>query len=115
MENQTGTTAGTPGTGATTSNGVGATDDVVDRVAARAHETIDRVAAKAGPAVEKLRESASTYREQLHAKADRLGALEEQWIDSARSYVREHPFTSLAVAAVASMVIAKIFSSSHHR
>jgi ElaB/YqjD/DUF883 family membrane-anchored ribosome-binding protein len=118
MENQPGTTTGTMSgtstTGAAT-NGVGASHNMVDRVAQSAHEAIDRVAAKAGPAVEKMRGSASTYREQLHAKADQLGAMEEQWLESARGYVREHPFTALAIAAVAGMLIAKMTSSSHHR
>lgn len=119
MENQPGTTTGTmSGTGSTTAstNGIGTSpNNVVDRVAQTAHEAIDRVAAKAGPAMEKVRGSASSYREQLHAKADQLGAMEEQWIESARGYVREHPFTALAIAAVAGMLIAKMTSSSSHR
>ena len=110
MENQPGTTGTMGGTTTASSNGLGSSN-VVDRVAQSAHEAIDRVAAKAGPAVEKVRGSASTYREQLHAKADQLGAMEEQWLESARGYVREHPFTALAIAAVAGMLIAKMTSS----
>jgi ElaB/YqjD/DUF883 family membrane-anchored ribosome-binding protein len=117
MENQTGTT-GTYGTTGTTgaSNGIGSTGssaNVVDRVAQSAHEVVDRVAAKAGPAMEKMRSSASGYKEQLHAKADQFGAMEEQWMESARGYVREHPFTAITVAVVAGMLIAKMTSSSN--
>lgn len=114
MENQPGTTTGTmSGAGTTTAstNGLGASANVVDRVAQSAHEAIDRVAAKAGPAMEKVRGSASSYKEQLHAKADQFGAMEEQWLESARGYVREHPFTALAIAAAAGMLIAKMTSS----
>lgn len=114
MENQTGTT-GTYGTTGASSNGIGTggSANVVDRVAQSAHDVVDRVAAKAGPAVEKMRTSASGYKEQLHAKADQLGAMEEQWLESARGYVREHPFTAITVAVVAGMLIAKMTSSSH--
>jgi ElaB/YqjD/DUF883 family membrane-anchored ribosome-binding protein len=92
-----------PGNGA-----AGSPQKVVDRVAKTAHETVDRVAAAAGPAIEKLSNTYSTAGETLRAKADQFGALEEQWITSARGYVREHPFTAVAIGVLAGLLIGRM-------
>jgi ElaB/YqjD/DUF883 family membrane-anchored ribosome-binding protein len=84
----------------------------VDRAAQAAHEAIDRLAAKAGPAFERLRGSATNAGETLRAKADQFGELEEEWVESARSYVRENPLTAVAVGVLAGLIIAKLTSSS---
>jgi ElaB/YqjD/DUF883 family membrane-anchored ribosome-binding protein len=81
---------------------------MVERVAQTAHETVDRVAAAARPAIERLTSGASTARETLQSKADQLGALEEQWIASARTYVRDHPFTAITIAALAGLIIGRL-------
>ncbi|MCW7536302.1 hypothetical protein OOT46_00345 [Aquabacterium sp. A7-Y] len=135
MENQPSTSIGTSGVGSTgSSNGIGSTSglgssaagagsssassmgstasssNVVDRMAQTAHEAVDRVAAKAGPTLERLRGSATTAREQFNVKRGEFGAMEEQWVEAARGYVREHPFTAVTVAALAGMLIARITS-----
>ena len=99
---------GGPGNGAAAGN----SQKMVDRMAQTAHETVDRVAAAAGPAMEKLRTSATTAKDTLQARADQFGALEEQWLASARGYVREHPFTAVAIGVVAGLVIGRIVRSS---
>jgi ElaB/YqjD/DUF883 family membrane-anchored ribosome-binding protein len=81
---------------------------VVDRVAQTAHQTVDRVAAAAGPAIERFSSSATSAAETLKAKADQFGALEEQWISSARNYVKDHPLAAVAIAAVAGLVIGRL-------
>jgi ElaB/YqjD/DUF883 family membrane-anchored ribosome-binding protein len=91
------------------SNGAaGNPQKVVDRVAQTAHETVDRLAAAAGPAIEKLRTGASSATGTLQSKADQLGALEEQWITSARTYVRDHPFTAITIGVLAGMLIGRM-------
>ncbi len=103
------TPTSTSSTGSTTTNGsAGNPQKVVDRMAQTAHETVDRVAAAAGPAIEKLRTSAGTAKETLQAKADQFGAIEEQWITSARGYVREHPFTAVAIGVLAGLLIGRM-------
>ena len=87
----------------------------VDRAAQSAHEAIDRLAAKAGPAIERLRGSATNAGSTLRAKADQFGELEEQWVDSARSYVRENPIAAVAIAVAAGLVLGKLTSSSSRR
>ncbi|CAG0946192.1 hypothetical protein GPROT2_03611 [Gammaproteobacteria bacterium] len=99
----------------TTDNAVDAaaerTLSTVDRVAQSAHEAIDRLASKAGPAVERLRGSTTHTAETLRAKADAFGAIEEEWVENARGYVRENPLTALAIGVLAGVVLSKIASS----
>jgi ElaB/YqjD/DUF883 family membrane-anchored ribosome-binding protein len=88
------------------------TRSTVDRAAQSAHEAIDRLAAKAGPAIDRLRGTATNAGETLRAKADQFGELEEQWVESARSYVRENPLAAVGIAVVAGIVLGKLTSSS---
>lgn len=116
--NETGSTFPTAGSGTTTTgatspaNGAGASgaasSDVLNRVASTAHQAVDRVVGAAGPALEKLRGSASSAGEAMKAKADQFGAMEEQWISSARNYVRENPLAAVAIAAAVGLIIGKV-------
>lgn len=120
MENQPSTSIGTGLGGASgttsTANGAGTSTGgahaTVDRLAQTAHETVDKLAAKAGPALERVRGTTASLREQMRGKAGEWSSMEQQWMESARGYVREHPFTSLAIAALAGIVIARM---THHR
>lgn len=120
MENQPSTSigAGMSGTNSATSSATGAGTSAssahatVDRLAQTAHETVDKLAAKAGPALERMRGTTTSLREQMRGKASEWSSMEQEWVEAARGYVREHPFTSLAIAALAGMVIARM---THHR
>jgi ElaB/YqjD/DUF883 family membrane-anchored ribosome-binding protein len=89
------TNAPNPLRSSTTSN-----EGLVDRLVQGAHEAVDRVGGKAAPALEKLTESASAARQRLETKANQLATVQGEMLDSARTYVRERPFTALAAAAV---------------
>lgn len=94
-------------------NGAGVNPQkVVDRVAQSAHETVDRVAAAAGPAIERLSTRASTAKETLQTKADQFGAMQDEWLNSARSYVRENPLQAVAIGVVAGLLISRLTRSS---
>lgn len=86
-------------------------DRLVDRLAASAHNAVDALHAKAAPLVDKAQAKASSAAGTVQSKASDLGALEEQWIEGARTYVRDNPLTSVAVAAVVGMIISKLGSS----
>lgn len=81
---------------------------LVERLAQGAHDTIDRVAAKAGPAVEKLRTTATTAAGSVQQRATDFGAMEEQWMESARGVVRENPLAAIAVAVAAGMLLSRL-------
>jgi ElaB/YqjD/DUF883 family membrane-anchored ribosome-binding protein len=96
-------------TSSTVANGAaGNPQKLVERVAQTAHDTVDRVAAAAGPALEKLRTSATGAQETLHSKADQFGAMQEEWVTTARTYVREHPFTAVTIGVLAGMLISRM-------
>lgn len=80
----------------------------VDRVAQRAHEAIDTVAAKVKPAVEGVQSAASHAADALHGKADALGEWENEWLDSARTHIREQPLTSLAIGLLAGVLLSRL-------
>lgn len=86
--------------------------DPVNRLAQSAHEAVDRVAAKAGPAVERFRESASQMNDQFRQKVDEISTWEERMAESARGYVRGHPFSTVAAAFLGGMVLALLCRSS---
>lgn len=83
----------------------------VDRFAQTAHDAIDRLAAKAGPAIDRLRGGATNTSETLRAKADQFTEMEEQWVESARSYVRENPMAAVGIAVAVGLLLGKMSSS----
>jgi ElaB/YqjD/DUF883 family membrane-anchored ribosome-binding protein len=103
----------TPSSTSTTGNGAaGSPQKVVDKVAKSAHEAVDRMAAAAGPAIEKLSSSYANAGDTLRTKADQFGAMEEQWLTGARTYVRDHPLAAVAIGVFAGFVIGKLTRSS---
>jgi ElaB/YqjD/DUF883 family membrane-anchored ribosome-binding protein len=82
----------------------------VDRAAQTAHDTIDKVAAKAGPAVERVRSAATGATETLESKAAALGEMQDQWVATTRSYIRENPLTSIALGVLAGALLSKLSS-----
>lgn len=96
-------------TASTSPNGVaGDPQKMVERVAQSAHQAVDRVAAAAGPALEKLRGNANTTAESMRAKADQFGAMQEEWMTSARTYVRENPMQAVAIGLLAGWIIGRL-------
>ena len=107
----TGASAGSmPGSDSLGSTGV-STDRTLERLVQGAHQAVDSLAAKAGPAVERLKSSMGTASESMHERADQLNAMQEEWIESARATVREHPLASLAAAVAVGMLISRLTSS----
>jgi ElaB/YqjD/DUF883 family membrane-anchored ribosome-binding protein len=88
-------------------------DEMVNRAAETAHRAVDRVAEKAMPAVERVRSGVSEAATVLQARADQFGQLQERWVEESRSYVREHPFTSVAAALAAGMLLARLLWPEH--
>src|SRR5512134_1566198 len=83
-------------------------EGLVDRLMQGAHEGVDRGGSKAAPALEKLTESASAARQTLESKAYKLATVQGEMLDSARTYVRERPFTALAAAALIGAIAASM-------
>lgn len=82
--------------------------DLVNRVADKAHATIDRLASQATPAVQHLQKSLEDTNVLLHDRADRLRSTGNEWCDSLRGSVREHPLAAVGTALAIGMLIARL-------
>lgn len=85
-------------------------DAVLDRFVQGAHHTIDRFAEKAAPMADKLQKTADSARETISAKADSLNELQQEWLESMRTTVRENPLTAVLAAAAIGVLVAKLTS-----
>ena len=82
----------------------------VERVVQGAHDAVDRAAERAVPAVERLRSGISSAGESLNQRAERLGQVQEQWLQSCRSTVREHPIGAVAAGVLVGWLLARMSS-----
>ena len=73
-------------------------DNTVDRMSQSAHDTIDRAAQAAGH-----------YYERFAEKGEELMGMQEEWVDTAREYVREKPLQALGMALAAGYLLHMIF------
>jgi ElaB/YqjD/DUF883 family membrane-anchored ribosome-binding protein len=91
--------------GSSTSSG-GA--DVMSRVVRTAHDTIDRLADRAAPHVRRVQEGVSGSGEKVSDQMEHWRETSDEWAESIRETVREHPIGALATALVAGMLIARL-------
>jgi ElaB/YqjD/DUF883 family membrane-anchored ribosome-binding protein len=85
--------------------------DVMRRMVQGAHEAVDRIADKAIPAVERLRGSLSDAQDTLQQRASQVGELRDEWTESLRSTIREHPLAAVATALAVGVIISRLASS----
>ena len=76
----------------------------VDRLAQGAHDTVEKVAQRSTQVGDSMR----TVRDSLQSRAEQLMDSRGELIESARSYVRERPFTALLAAALVGVVAASL-------
>lgn len=82
--------------------------ELVNRVAQSAHAAIDKLANQATPAVQHLQKSLEGTGELLHDRADKLRSAGDEWAESARSGVREHPLVAVGTAFALGLLIARL-------
>ena len=73
-----------------------------------AHNTIDRLAVSAAPVARQLGERVEAASDALHATANQLRDTRDEWVESARTTVRNNPLAWVAGAAVIGAVIGRI-------
>ncbi len=76
----------------------GSDPSYTERATAAAHDAVDRMGAKAAEAEERIRETADELRRRSYDARGRANDLGEEAVISARTYMREHPIASLAIA-----------------
>ena len=67
--------------------------------------TIDRMSQSAHDAVDKAASMASSYAERFSTKGEELMQLQEDWMTTARDYVRENPLQALGIALAAGYLL----------
>lgn len=85
-----------------------ATAEMMTRVVKGAHETIDHIAERATPTLEQLEQGLTQTGEVLHDKAEQWRTTGDEWAESLRGSVREHPLAALAAALAVGVVIARL-------
>lgn len=80
---------------------------LVDRVTDGAHGTVDRLVAKAGPALDRARDAASDLKTNAYTRWDDFINSEDK-AESARSEIRDHPLTVVAIALVAGVLLGRL-------
>jgi ElaB/YqjD/DUF883 family membrane-anchored ribosome-binding protein len=76
----------------------------------RAHGGIDRLTSTAHEAVERATTAAASAADALGTKGRELLDTRDEWLDTARVYVREHPLAALGVALAAGYLLSRILS-----
>ena len=84
------------------------TAEMMTRVVKGAHETIDRIAEKATPPLEQLEQGLAQTGEVLHDKAEQWRMTGDEWAESLRDTVREHPLAAVAAALAVGVVVARL-------
>jgi ElaB/YqjD/DUF883 family membrane-anchored ribosome-binding protein len=82
--------------------------DVLGRVVQGAHGAIDRLAETAAPAVQKLQDGVQAASETLSQRANDARELGDEWADSLRSTVRDHPLAAIATALAVGVLVARL-------
>lgn len=85
-----------------------ATVEMLTRVVKDAHETIDRIAERATAPLEQLEHGLAQTGEVLHGKAEQWRTTGDEWAETLRDSVREHPLAAVAAALAVGVVIARL-------
>ena len=70
------------------------TEKTVERLSQSAHQAVDRAAS-----------AASAYAERFGEKSDELMQMPQDWLETARDYVRENPMQAVGIAVAAGYLL----------
>ena len=73
-------------------------------------QQIDRLADSAHGAIDRATQSASEVAERFNEKSEELWAMKDDYVESARDYVKENPLMALGIALAAGYLFGKITS-----
>lgn len=81
-----------------------------DRLGEQAHAGIDRMTGTAHNAVERAASAVSSVADRVASSGEHLMHAQEEWMDTARVYVREHPVAALGIALSVGYVLSRLTS-----
>jgi ElaB/YqjD/DUF883 family membrane-anchored ribosome-binding protein len=68
-------------------------------------QTVDRLSQSAHQAVDRAAGAAAAYAERFGEKGDELMQLPQDWLETAREYVRENPMQAVGMAVAAGYLL----------
>lgn len=98
------------------SNGRAAAEEVRRQAqsgASAAHDTVERVAERAHEVVDRAKDAASRTADNLSSRSGQMGEMTDEWVETARSYMQQHPVATITMAVAAGFLLSKILSSDH--
>ena len=84
--------------------------EVLDRVVRGAHETVDRLAETVAPHVQRLSQGFGHANDAMHSRAGEMRELGDEWTDSLRTTVRDHPVAAVVTALALGVLLARLTS-----
>ena len=69
----------------------------VDRLSQTAHQSVDRAA-----------QAASSVADRVSEKYEELYAMQEDWVEAGREYVKEHPVAAIGMALAAGYLLSML-------
>jgi ElaB/YqjD/DUF883 family membrane-anchored ribosome-binding protein len=91
-----------------TSSAVASTKNAVDRAADHVEEGLHRATDKAAGAANRARDKAAEVSERSREAYDQTLDRADEWLETAREYVREKPVQSVAIALGAGWLLGRI-------
>ncbi len=74
-------------------------------------QTVDRLSQTAHQAVDRAAGAAADYAERFGAKGDELMQMPQDWLETAREYVRENPMQAVGMAVAAGYLLSVLMRS----
>jgi hypothetical protein len=97
---------GLPVPGASTSGSAAA--PLLDSVVRGVHDSVDRVAARVAPALDQLVGGAQDASQAVRQRAHDVGELGQEWTETLRATVRDHPLACLAAALAVGVLVSRL-------
>lgn len=76
-----------------------------------AQQTVERMSQTAHEAVDRAASAASSYAERFGEKGEEWMQVPQDWLDTAREYVRENPLQAIGMAAAAGYLLSILMRS----
>jgi ElaB/YqjD/DUF883 family membrane-anchored ribosome-binding protein len=76
-----------------------------------AQQTVDRLSQTAHQAVDRAAQAAASYAERFGEKGEQWMQMPQDWMETAREYVRENPLQAIGMAAAAGYLLSILMRS----
>jgi ElaB/YqjD/DUF883 family membrane-anchored ribosome-binding protein len=79
-----------------------------DALGEQAHQSIERISGSAHGAVDRVASAATSAADRVGEMSEQWMSTKDEWIDTARGYVREHPVAALGIAVSVGYLLSRL-------